>query len=187
MPLRFDPTTGIWNTRESCFKGRNWLSSILLKKRQLQAGNDTLKRMITLHGVPDHYNGVILSAMASQITSVSIACSTVGSGADQRKHQSLASLAIVWGIHRWQVNSPDKSPVTRKMFPFDDVIMYHDIWRRVRYLLIAITTNCSHLLMWSIYPTKHPIICRCQECMGGFCSQSWFNIKNRAICIGSTD
>ena len=27
----------------------------------------------------------------------------------------------VWGIHR---NSPHKGPVTRKMFPFDDVIMY---------------------------------------------------------------
>ena len=27
------------------------------------------------------------------------------------------------GIHRWPVNSPHKGPVTRKMFPFDDVIM----------------------------------------------------------------
>ena len=39
------------------------------------------------------------------------------------KHQSSASLAIVRGIHRWPVNSPNKWPVTRKMFPFDDVIM----------------------------------------------------------------
>ena len=45
------------------------------------------------------------------------------SGADQRKHQSSASLAFVRGIHRWPVNSPHKGPVTRKMFPFDDVIM----------------------------------------------------------------
>ena len=44
-------------------------------------------------------------------------------GADQRKHQSSASLAFVWGIHRRPVNSPHKGPVTRKMFPFDDVIM----------------------------------------------------------------
>ena len=43
--------------------------------------------------------------------------------ADQRKHQSSASLAFVKGIHRWPVNSPLKGPVTRKMFPFDDVIM----------------------------------------------------------------
>ena len=27
------------------------------------------------------------------------------------------------GIHRGPVNSPHKRPVTRKMFPFDDVIM----------------------------------------------------------------
>ena len=42
---------------------------------------------------------------------------------DQRKHQSSASLAFVRGIHRGPVNSPHKWPVTRKMFPFDDVIM----------------------------------------------------------------
>ena len=45
------------------------------------------------------------------------------SGADQRKHRSSASLAFVRGIHRGPVNSPHKWPVTRKMFPFDDVIM----------------------------------------------------------------
>ena len=39
------------------------------------------------------------------------------------EHQSSASLAFVRGIHRWPVNSPHKGPVTRKMFPFDDVIM----------------------------------------------------------------
>ena len=47
----------------------------------------------------------------------------VCSGADQRKHQSSASLAFVWGIHRWPMNSQHKGPVTRKMFPLDDVIM----------------------------------------------------------------
>ena len=44
--------------------------------------------------------------------------------AHQRKHQSSASLAFVRGIHRRPVNSPHKWPVTRKMFPFDDVIMF---------------------------------------------------------------
>ena len=70
-----------------------------------------------------HYEDVIMGAMASQITSLTIVYSTVYSGADQRKHQSSASLAFVRGIHRWPVNSPHKWPVTRKMFPFDDVIM----------------------------------------------------------------
>ena len=40
-----------------------------------------------------------------------------------RKHQSSASLAFVRGIHRCPVNSPHKGPVTRKVLPFDDVIM----------------------------------------------------------------
>ena len=40
-----------------------------------------------------------------------------------KKHQSSASLAFVRGIHRGPVNSPHKWPATRKMFPFDDVIM----------------------------------------------------------------
>ena len=64
-----------------------------------------------------------MGTIASQITSLAIVYSTVYSGADQRKHQSSASLAFVWGIHRGTVNSPHKWPVTQKMFPFDDVIM----------------------------------------------------------------
>ena len=70
-----------------------------------------------------HYDDVIMSTIASQITSLTIVYSTVYSGANQSKHQSSASLAFVWGIHRGPVNSPHKWPVTRKMFPFDDVIM----------------------------------------------------------------
>ena len=70
-----------------------------------------------------HYNDVIMGKIASQITSLAIVYSTVYSDADQRKHQSSASLAFVRGIHRGPVNSPHKWPVTRKMFPFDDVIM----------------------------------------------------------------
>ena len=70
-----------------------------------------------------HYCDVTMTAMASQITCLAIVYSTVYSDADQRKHQSSASLAFVRGIHRGPVNSPHKWPVTRKMFPFDDVIM----------------------------------------------------------------
>ena len=86
----------------------------------------TFPENFSFPGFPDPVgtlNDVIMSAMAFQITGVSIVYSTVGSGADQRKHQSSASLAFVRGIHRWPVNSPHKRPVTRKMFPFDDVIM----------------------------------------------------------------
>ena len=78
------------------------------------------------HDVDDsfiHYSEVIMDTMASQIISLTIVYSTVYSGADQGKHQSSASLAFVRGIHRWPVNSPYKLLVTRKMFPFDNVIM----------------------------------------------------------------
>ena len=74
-----------------------------------------------------HYNDVIIGAVASQITSFTIVYSIVYSDADQRKHQSSASLAFVRGIHRGPVNSPHKWPVMRKMFPFDDIILV-DIW-----------------------------------------------------------
>ena len=67
-----------------------------------------------------------MDAMTSQITGVLIVylvVYSVADHADQRKHQSSVSLAFVWGIHRSPVNFPHKGPVTRKMFPFDDVIM----------------------------------------------------------------
>ena len=50
-----------------------------------------------------HCNDVIMGAMASRITSLTI--------------------VNVRGINRWPSNSPHKGPVTREMFPFDDVIM----------------------------------------------------------------
>ena len=40
-----------------------------------------------------------------------------------KKHQSSALLAFVRGIDWWPVRSPHKGPVTRKIFPFHDVIM----------------------------------------------------------------
>ena len=71
-----------------------------------------------------HYNDIIMSMIASQITSLTSVYSTVYLGTDKRKHQSSTSLAFVRRIHRRPGNSPHKGPVTREMFPFDDVIMY---------------------------------------------------------------
>ena len=76
-----------------------------------------------------HYSDVIMSVLASQVTSLTIVyLLTFYSGTYQRKHQGSASLAFVWGIHRWPVNSPHKGPVTWKMYPFDDVIMTRTQW-----------------------------------------------------------
>ena len=66
---------------------------------------------------------VTVGVIASQISSLTIFYSSVYSDADERKHQSSASLTFVWGIHRWPVNSSHKWPVTRKVFSFYDVIM----------------------------------------------------------------
>ena len=53
------------------------------------------------HHLDPHYSDAIMSMMPFQITDILIVCSTVCSGADQRKHQNSASLAFVRGIHQW--------------------------------------------------------------------------------------
>ena len=78
--------------------GYNWLCTVWLTP---------VGQMI----LPSHYNDTIMSAMASQITSLTIVYSTVYSGAAQRKHQSSASLAFVkfpaqrasnaWNVSIW--------------------------------------------------------------------------------------
>ena len=91
-------------------------------------------------------------AIASQITSPTIVYSTVNSDANQRKHQSSASLAFVRGIHRWPVNSPHKWPVTRKMFPLDDVIMINPLWNDL------VATNVR-VLTWQCRIILNNFIC----------------------------
>ena len=96
-----------------------------------------------------------MSAMASLIIGVSIVYSTVCSGADQRKHQSSASLICVRGIHQWPVNSPHKEPVTRKMLPFDDVIMYSEAWGRIYASVNCVITGLSDDLL-PVWPSHYP-------------------------------
>ena len=82
-----------------------------------------------------------MGTMASHITSLTIVYSSIYSGTDQRKHQS-----SMWGIHRWPVNSPHKWPVTRKMFPFDDVIMFLNLNHKITPFteMATIKTNNSN-------------------------------------------
>ena len=75
--------------------------------------------VIYLLNCQKHYSEGIMSAMASQITSFTIVYSTVNSGVDETKNPSSASLAFVREIHRLPGH---KGSVTRKMFPFDDLI-----------------------------------------------------------------
>ena len=93
---------------------------------------------------PSHYSDVIMGEMASQITSLTIVYLTVYWDADQRKHQGSSSLAFVRGIHQWPVNSPHNRPVTRKMFPFDDVIMRDQVpWCRHRHDINSCNDNAA--------------------------------------------
>ena len=87
-----------------------------------------------------------MTTMAFQITSLTVVYSTVYSGADQSKHQSSASLEFVWGIHRGPVNSPHKGPVTRKMFPFDDVIMFKRVSLYIKKCGFAIQISLKYII-----------------------------------------
>ena len=136
-----EPTMGFWSThirhtlQEVLEISMCWMSlKIALEKLiphlpaaiELALASYRMSTVVILK----HYSDVIMSTMASQITSLTIVYSTVYSGADQRKHQSSASVAFVRGIHRWPVNSPHKGPVTRKMFLFDGVIM-NNCWNNI--------------------------------------------------------
>ena len=105
----------------SCTHTTTYIANKL--KKVIERTNCTINTIDPSNTFQAHYDDVIMDAMASRITSLMIVYSTVYSGADQSKHQSSASLAFVWGIHRGPVNSPHKWPVTRKMSSFDDVIM----------------------------------------------------------------
>ena len=131
-----------------------------------------------------------MSAMASQITSLTIVYSTLYLGADQRKHQSSASLAFVRGIHPSLVNSPHKRPVTRKMFPFDDIIMVTQedplTWNKANLRdLITATGQAISLKLdsnhWFFCPYAHEIWWS-QKTIGHlFCATSSFVHDFKAI------
>ena len=107
------------------------ISSAVIGGYQVGQGNFTRinSRGLTCPFFHLHYSDVIMNAMASQMTSGTIVYwtvvySAVYSGADQRTHQSSAPRQdFVRAIQWWRGNSPHKWPVTRKMFPFDGVIM----------------------------------------------------------------
>ena len=114
----------------------------------------------------NHYNDVIMTTMASQFTSLTVVYSIAYQDADQRQHQSSASLVFVWGIHRWPVNSPHKGPVTRKMFPFDDVVMMAEQgfshWKNTyKYRHVTLSLTSQHLAQPQIEnePFAYRVIC----------------------------
>ena len=93
-----------------------------------------------------------------------IVYSTVYSDADQRKHQSSASLAFVMGIHRSPVNSPHKGPVTRKIF--DDVIVAFMKWP------LVCGTNQSDVITNAISKTVTKRVFNCNSFPAKMCFEN---------------
>ena len=97
------------------------------------------------------WSDLIMGAVVYQIISLTIFHSTVYTGASQSKHQNSVSLAFVLRIHLWLMNSPHKWLVTRKMFPFDDVIITISLTQlsfhfRVLYLTIKDALQSTMIL-----------------------------------------
>ena len=107
--------------------------------------------------VVGHCNDVIMTKIASQITSLTVVYSTVYSEADQRKHQSSASLAFVWGIHRDRWIPRTKGQLRGKCFH-----LMTSSWRKgsLRYIGDRFRNHApspwSHSLIISIYNADRP-------------------------------
>ena len=102
---------GFQNFQQCCFRLPDWWSNSMHWMGRLFSGNFF------------HYNDVIMSPMASQITSLAIVYWTVYSGTDE-KTSKLHVTGLCEGNSPMTGEFPHKGPVTRKMFPFDDVIMW---------------------------------------------------------------
>ena len=104
--------------RELCHR----LITLWLLACSVPLGNTRISSQLPSKFISMHYNDVVMTMMASQITSLTVVYSTVYSDAE-RKTSKLRVTGLCVGNSPGPVNSPHKWPITRKMFPFDDVIM----------------------------------------------------------------
>ena len=109
--------TGLENECETVlyFNGNSYTDKLVKRHANIETGSwlRQVRERINVHG---HYDDVIMSAMASQITSLVIVYSTVYSGTYRRNHQSSASLAFVRGIRRLLVIPRTKGQQRGKCF-----------------------------------------------------------------------
>ena len=106
-----------------------------------------------------HYNDVIMTTMASQITGLTVVYSTVYSDADQRKHQSSAPLAFVWGIHRDRWIPRKKGQLRGKCFHLMTSSWCQTLMSTlVTYLNILVLITTMHLRI-SHFITHHSFSC----------------------------
>ena len=97
-----------------------------------------------------HYNDVIMSEIAPQITSLTIVYSSVYSGADQRKLQSSVSLAFARGNSPVTGEFPAQRASNPEMFTFDDYIMFLIFCRNIsmKWRLSSVTLNWLDHSAW---------------------------------------
>ena len=103
-----------------CWQRSKWTNGVIRPRwGQLLTGHTT-----GLYKYKMYYNDVIMNAMASQITSVTIVYSTVYS---RRRSKKMSKLRVIGLCER---NSPvtGEFPAQRAMFQFDYVIMYQQEW-----------------------------------------------------------
>ena len=122
-----------------------------------------------------HYSDVTMGTIASQITSISIVYLTVSTGADQRKHQSPASLAFVRGIHRGPVNSPHKMPSNAKNV---------SIWWRHHECSRKTFMVFQTFVWWALYKIERiclKIPLGIDICQYGFADQTLFKMTDEIL------
>ena len=122
----------VWVEVADCLCTHNGLYCCLFgrNKHQKQPSSEHINSSLRqyIHYTCSHYSDVIMSMMASHTTGILVVYWNVCSGADKKNTKAPRHLAFVRGIHRWTVSTPHQGPVTRKMFPFDNVIMYTTWW-----------------------------------------------------------
>ena len=92
MACRLDGAKWKFNQNTTIFIEENAYENVVYEMASILSRPQYVNRI--------HYNDVIMTTMASKINSLAVVYSIVYSGANQRKHQSSASLAFVRGIHR---------------------------------------------------------------------------------------
>ena len=113
-----------------------------------------------------HYTDVIMTTMASQITSLTVVYSTVYSDADQRKHQSSASLAFVWGIHRDRWIPRTKGQLRGKCFH-----LMTSSWQECSLALsnqYVQVTHCGLVTTYGVIDLGHMPVCFAELCHDWF-------------------
>ena len=114
-----------------------------------------------------HYNDVIMTTMASQITSLTVVYSTVYSDADQRKHQSSASLAFVWGINRDRWIPRTKGQLRGKCFRLMTLswVWHERSWNWLTHFVSLFVVQFSWILKNALHISKKEYVLRFRDCI----------------------